>query len=43
MLIILVMEVNQLTSFSHEDHTLIIASDPGMHEELNVLILDEGV
>jgi predicted RNA binding protein YcfA (HicA-like mRNA interferase family) len=30
------MEHNHTSSFSHEDHTLIIASDPSMPEDVNV-------
>lgn len=30
------MENNQTNSFSHDDHTLIIASDPNLPEDMQV-------
>jgi hypothetical protein len=30
------MEHNQTNSFSNDDHTLIIASDPSLPEDMNV-------
>lgn len=37
------MEHNHTSSFSHDDHTLIIASDPSMPEDVNVALLKIGL